>query len=108
MLQTRQGPSLDASQVSAVCEACRLIMSEVLLGRHRFNSAEVMVYLGPPTAALLLCGAAVQERAAFTAAGLHTVERNPALFAACALASFFVNLTTFLAIRYVHLCDRSQ
>ena len=88
-------------QVSAVCEACRLIMSEVLLGRHRFNSAEVMVYLGPPTAALLLCGAAAQERGAFTAAGLSTIQSNAPLVVACALASFTVNLTTFLAIR----CD---
>ena len=58
-------------QVSAICEACRLLMSEVLLGTHRFNSAEVMVYIGPPTAALLLLGAAYQEQGAFTATGLH-------------------------------------
>lgn len=58
------------SQVSALCEACRLLMSEVLLGKHRFNSAEVMVYIGPPTAALLLLGAASREQSAFTATGL--------------------------------------
>ena len=74
-------------------------MSEMLLGQHRFNSAEVLVYIGPPTAALLLLGAAYNEQGAFTARGLQTLRSNPLLVTLCALSSFAVNLMTCLAIR---------
>mmetsp|Transcript_23309 Transcript_23309/g.59602 ORF Transcript_23309/g.59602 Transcript_23309/m.59602 type:complete len:393 (-) Transcript_23309:96-1274(-) len=101
---------------SSITEAARVVGAEVLLGAQRFNSAEALVYIGGPAAAVLLLMSAVQEGAQIWGQapgapgpggpwllGYGTgalLVQHPAPFLAAFTMSFLVNLSCFFAIQY--------
>ncbi|KAK9846011.1 hypothetical protein WJX81_008360 [Elliptochloris bilobata] len=85
---------------SALLEALRVVYIQLLLGRFKFNTLEVLVYMSPACGALLLACAAVWERdALLPSRGLAVAARNPLGFTAALCMGFFVNLTTAYAIQ---------
>ncbi|KAG2427911.1 hypothetical protein HYH02_014513 [Chlamydomonas schloesseri] len=90
---------------SSLTEAARVVGAELLNDGPRYNTAESLVYVGFPTAAVLLAvGAAVEwpAIAAATAAGapggLGLVRAEPWLFLAAPAVSAAVNASCFAAI----------
>lgn len=67
---------------------------------RKYNPAEVLAFLGPPTGLCLLLGACVYEREGLLHSpnGLRAVARRPLPFAAALLMGFAVNATTAAAI----------
>ena len=67
---------------------------------RKYNPAEVLAFLGPPTGLCLLLGACVYEREGLLHSpnGLRAVARRPLPFAAALMMGFAVNATTAAAI----------
>ena len=67
---------------------------------RKYNPAEVLAFLGPPTGLCLLLGAFLYEREGLFSSpnGLRAVARKPLPFAAALLMGFAVNATTAAAI----------
>lgn len=67
---------------------------------RKYNPAEVLAFMGPPTGLCLLLGAFLYEREGLLHApnGLRAVARRPLPFAAALLMGFAVNATTAAAI----------
>ena len=65
---------------------------------HRFNSAEALVYVGGPTAVLLLGGSMIWEGMGPASEGWSMMAREPMAFLSAFAMSFLVNLSCFLAI----------
>ena len=87
--------------VSAVCEASRTILVQLLLGNMKYNAVEALVYLSPATAVCLAIGALLLEWDGLTAhhGGFHKISCNPGMYLLAATGGFIVNLTTFWAIK---------
>lgn len=85
--------------LSILFEALRVVLVERLLGRQRFNSIEVLVYIGPLTLFCLLLGSFFFERSELLSKGPQIITRNPLLFLAAGVVSFLVNAFSFLAIQ---------
>jgi hypothetical protein len=89
----------------AIFDGCKLH------GHPRFSSrecsaqecnlptAQVLLYVGLPTGAILSVAAWLVEGERLAAYGFRIAVRNPGIFAALAVASASVNLFSFLAIR---------
>lgn len=87
--------------LSAVCEASRTVLVQLLLGQTKYNAVEALVYLSPCTGAVLSIGALIMERQGLTApgGGFYKVSCKPLLYLLAAGGGFLVNLTTFWAIK---------
>ncbi|KAL6751170.1 hypothetical protein V8C86DRAFT_2784101 [Haematococcus lacustris] len=85
---------------SSVTEAARVVGAEVLLGAARYNSAEALVYIGGPTAALLMAASWVTEAPAIRLQTGRLLWSHPLAFLMAFTMSFLVNLTCFFAIKY--------
>ncbi|KAG2439132.1 hypothetical protein HXX76_004499 [Chlamydomonas incerta] len=90
---------------SSLTEAARVVGAELLNDGPRYNTAESLVYVGFPTAAVLLAVAAVVEWPAIAAAtaagapgGLALLAAEPWLFLAAPAVSAAVNGSCFAAI----------
>ena len=88
-----------AFMLSASFESIRVVLIQLLLGQLQFNAVEILVYLGPPTGALLLAAAAIWEQEALMGPGLTLMARRPILYSAAILLGVGVNLTTAVAIK---------
>ena len=88
-----------AFMLSATFESIRVVLIQLLLGQLQFNAVEILVYLGPPTGALLLAAAAIWEQDAFFGPGLSLMAHKPVLYTAAILLGVGVNLTTAVAIK---------
>lgn len=87
--------------ISSLAEAARVVGAEVLLGSsQRFNSAEALVYVGGPTAILLLIGSFIWEDMGPTSDAWTMLATMPWSFFAAFAMSFLVNLSCFFAIQY--------
>jgi hypothetical protein len=64
-----------------------------------FPAAQVLLYVGLPTGAILSVAAWLVEGERLAAYGFRIAVDNPSIFAALAVASASVNLFSFLAIR---------
>ncbi|KAK9829753.1 hypothetical protein WJX72_007680 [[Myrmecia] bisecta] len=84
---------------SAFLEAIRVVLIQLLLGRLKYNAVEVLVFLGPPTAALLLAGAYIWEWEGLTHGGFQLMQRSPLLYLLAIFTGFAVNITTAFAIK---------
>lgn len=80
---------------SSASEAARVVGSQLLLGRERFNQAEVLVYVSTPSAVLLLLGSAVLELPKMRERG---VVPPVLLLAFSSTVSCLVNLASYAAI----------
>ncbi|EFJ47385.1 hypothetical protein VOLCADRAFT_92023 [Volvox carteri f. nagariensis] len=92
-----------AFMTSSLTEAARVVGAELLRDGAKYNTAESLVYIGGPTAALLLVIAAVVEwpQAAAAAAygrGFALAARDPMTFITAPLVSALVNMSCFFAI----------
>lgn len=101
--QTGHFSSIGLAQflLSAVCEASRTVLVQVLLGQTKYNAVEALVYLSPCIGGLLAIGALFMERQGLTASdgGFYKVSCKPQLYLLAAGGGFLVNLTTFWAIK---------
>ena len=86
---------------SVLLEAVRVVCIQSLLGRLRYNEAEVLVYLGSPTAVMLLLASAVWERQGLTkpGGGFALLHGSYGVIILAMLLGATVNLATALAIR---------
>lgn len=66
----------------------------------RFNSAELLVFAGGPTALVLLGASAFLEGPTLVASSGHMLLANPTPFFIAFTMSFLVNLSCFFAIQY--------
>ncbi|KXZ47736.1 hypothetical protein GPECTOR_33g618 [Gonium pectorale] len=94
-----------AFMASSLTEAARVVGAELLRDGSRYNTAETLTYVGLPTAALLLLGAAIWELPGMMAAtaagggsGLALVAADPWVFLAAPAVSALVNMSCFFAI----------
>ncbi|GIM08877.1 hypothetical protein Vretimale_12833 [Volvox reticuliferus] len=92
-----------AFMASSLTEAARVVGAELLRDGSKYNTAESLVYIGGPTAALLLAIAAVWEwpEAVASAAygkGFAMVARAPWTFITAPMVSALVNMSCFFAI----------
>ncbi|GLC38079.1 hypothetical protein PLESTF_000313100 [Pleodorina starrii] len=94
-----------AFMASSLTEAARVVGAELLRDGSKYNTAESLVYIGGPTAALLLTIAAVWEWPAAAAAaaagrggGFALIAAAPATFLVAPLVSALVNMSCFFAI----------
>lgn len=85
--------------LSAALESARVVYIQLLLSDLRYNSIEVLVFLGPPTAVVLLAASAVWEWEGLVKHGFQLMARRPLLYAAANLMGFAVNLSTAFAIK---------
>lgn len=87
--------------VSAVSEACRTILMQLLLGNMRYNAVEALVYLSPATGVCLALCSALFEWDGLIAphGGFSIALSNPVRFALAAAGGFVVNLTSYWAIK---------
>jgi len=86
--------------LSTLLEAGRVVYIQLLLGGSlNFNAVEVTVYLGPPTAALLLAASYLWEREGLTRVGFALVAAKPLSYAFALVLGFAVNMSTALAIQ---------
>eukprot|EP00775_Hariotina_reticulata_P006948 gene6948-7165_t len=84
---------------SSVTEAGRVVAGQLLLGPNKYNSAEVLVYVGLPSALVLIMGSLLTERqrGMLTAAQV-LIEARPEAFLKAFSMSCLVNLTSYMAI----------
>ena len=87
--------------LSVLLEAIRVVCIQLLLGRLKFNQAEVLVYLGAPTAIMLLLASSIVESGGLLNdnKGLHLLRSEGRAFAASMSMGALVNLATALAIQ---------
>ena len=87
--------------LSAVCEALRTVLVQLLLGQMKYNAVEALLYLSPCTGGLLAIGALLWEWEGLTEphGGFYKVYQKPLLYSFAAAGGFLVNLTTFWAIK---------
>lgn len=87
--------------LSAVCEALRTVLIQLLLGKMKYNAVEALVYLSPITAVCLGVGAVLFEWQGLAAhhGGFYKVSCSPGQYLLAAAGGFIVNLTTFWAIK---------
>ena len=87
--------------LSAVCEASRTVLVQLLLGDMKYNAVEALVYLSPWTGMCLILGALLWEWDGLTShgGGMYKVSCKPHLYVLAAAGGFLVNLTTFWAIK---------
>lgn len=87
--------------LSAVFEASRTVLVQLLLGQMKYNAVEALVYLSPCTGGLLAIGGLLWEWDGLTAphGGFAKVYDKPHLYLSAAAGGFLVNLTTFWAIK---------
>lgn len=101
--QTGHFSSIGLAQflLSAVCEASRTVLVQLLLGQMEYNAVEALLYLSPCTGSLLAVGALLWEWDGLTApdGGFDKVCQKPSLYLLAAAGGFLVNLTTFWAIK---------
>lgn len=83
---------------SCATEAARVIYSQLLLGPEKFNTAEVLVYVSAPCAALLLGSSFLFEWQGVVALGPKLLADSPLSFLMPFVISFFVNLSSYYAI----------
>lgn len=95
-------PGFWCFSLSVLLEAVRVVCIQLLLGRLRFNQAEVLVYLGGPTSVLLLVASSLHERAGLLEAdgGLDLVRQGSWIFLASMGMGALVNFATALAIQH--------
>lgn len=65
----------------------------------RFNSAEVLIYVGGPTAVLLLTGALIWEDMLPGSRGWGMIAAQPRAFASAFSTSLLLNLASIVAIQ---------
>ncbi len=83
---------------SSATEAARVVASQVLLGSRGYSSADVLLYVGGPSALLLMgAGLVLEGRSMLSAAAALAAVRPGALVRAWAMSAA-VNLTSYLAI----------
>ncbi|GFR52179.1 hypothetical protein Agub_g14716 [Astrephomene gubernaculifera] len=102
------GLGLAAFMGSSLTEAARVVGAELLKDGSQYNTAESLVYVGGPTALLLLAAAAIWEWPAMLAAtyastaerpmGLALVAADPWVFLAAPAVSSLVNASCFFAV----------
>ena len=83
---------------SVLLESVRVVCIQLLLGRLKYNAAEVLVYLGSPTAVLLLLASLVCEHEGLMQGGFELMHQGYGTFIAAMLIGAVVNLATALAI----------
>jgi len=88
-----------AFTASAVLEALRCVLVQVLMGHLKYNAAEVLLFVGLPTGVMLAAAAVPSEGAGLAKYGWAIARENPGLLALLAVSSAAVNVTSFLAIR---------
>lgn len=84
---------------SACLEAVRVVYIQLLLGSLNYSAVEVLVYLGPPTAALLFGASYVWESDGLLDRGFELVLARPAIYLCAVLMGFVVNMSTAKAIQ---------
>ncbi|KAG2498227.1 hypothetical protein HYH03_003977 [Edaphochlamys debaryana] len=94
---------LASFMASSLTEAARVVGAELLKDGSAYNTAESLVYIGGPTALVLLaCGLALEGPAVMEATargkGLALVAADPWAFLAAPAVSAAVNMSCFLAI----------
>mmetsp|Transcript_9150 Transcript_9150/g.29271 ORF Transcript_9150/g.29271 Transcript_9150/m.29271 type:complete len:318 (-) Transcript_9150:113-1066(-) len=83
-----------------ITEAIRLVLTQVLLQRHRLNIVESQYYLAPIGALSLLAAASVGEWSrARTAGAWQIVWQHPLAFGASAILGLAASFMTFLVIK---------
>ncbi|GIL62444.1 hypothetical protein Vafri_16672 [Volvox africanus] len=92
-----------AFMASSLTEAARVVGAELLRDGSKYNTAESLVYIGGPTAALLLAIAAVWEWPGAVASaaygkGFALLARAPWTTIAAPMVSALVNMSCFFAI----------
>lgn len=87
--------------LSAVAEASRTVLVQLLLGEMKYNAVEALVYLSPCTGICLALGAVLWEWDGLMSpyGGMYKVSCKPQLYMLAAAGGFMVNLTTFWAIK---------
>eukprot|EP00803_Ostreobium_quekettii_P003464 evm.model.scf_183.8 EVM.evm.TU.scf_183.8 scf_183:78227-79108(+) len=85
---------------SALADALRVVMAQAALGAGSLNTAELLVFQGGPTAAVLLLGAYLSEWDGLWIKGFGLMARRPLLCLSTCGISFLVQLTGFFAIKY--------
>lgn len=90
----------ESEKGAAVAAAEKRTAAAAAAAVRKYNPAEVLAFLGPPTGLCLLLGACVYEREGLLHSpnGLRAVARRPLPFAAALLMGFAVNATTAAAI----------
>ena len=84
---------------SAFLESARVVYIQLLLARLKYNALEVLVFMGPPTAAVLLAASTVWEWDGLTrGGGFRLMAAKPALYGTAMCMGFAVNLSTAFAI----------
>jgi len=84
---------------SSSTEAARVVGTDVLLSSSRFNPVETLVYVGAPTAAVLLMLSLVFEGEIFWGSAGALLVQHPVPFLYAFALSFLVNLSAYFAIQ---------
>ena len=87
--------------LSAFLESARVVYIQLLLQGLHWNAVEVLIWLGPPTAAVLLAASLVWEWEGLTkphGGGFQIMASKPLLFAAAMFMGWAVNMSTAFAI----------
>ncbi|KAF6258385.1 triose-phosphate transporter family-domain-containing protein [Scenedesmus sp. NREL 46B-D3] len=83
---------------SSLTEAGRVVCSQLLLGPYKFNSAEVLVYVGAPSALALVGGSLLLDGAPMLEFAGKLYATQPMIFLQAGAVSSMVNLASYLAI----------
>ncbi|WIA13658.1 hypothetical protein OEZ85_007220 [Tetradesmus obliquus] len=83
---------------SSTTEAGRVVCSQLLLGQYKFNTVEVLVYVGIPSALALVGGSLLLDGAPMLALAAKLWATQPVAFLQAWAVSSMVNLVSYLAI----------
>lgn len=84
---------------SAVLEALRVVLVQLLMSDLKYNAAEVLLFIGLPTGLCLAAAAIVSESQALLNYGWRIGWQMPGLLSLLMLSSVLVNISTCLSIR---------
>ncbi|KAK9810681.1 hypothetical protein WJX73_010368 [Symbiochloris irregularis] len=94
-------PGFLAFSLSVLLESVRVVNFQLLLGDLRLSQAELLVYLGAPTAVMLLLASGLMEQEGLMhpSSGFSLLQGHWGMFAASMILGACVNASTALAIR---------
>lgn len=84
---------------SAILEAVRVVLVQLLMSNLKYNAAEVLLFVGLPTGICLTAAAVVSESKDLLQYGWRAALRMPGLLAMLMISSVAVNVSTCLSIR---------
>eukprot|EP01023_Acetabularia_acetabulum_P005202 TRINITY_DN12127_c0_g1_i4.p3 TRINITY_DN12127_c0_g1~~TRINITY_DN12127_c0_g1_i4.p3 ORF type:complete len:200 (-),score=19.33 TRINITY_DN12127_c0_g1_i4:279-878(-) len=86
--------------ISALTEALRVVLVQLLQGRERYNTTETMIYVSFPSFLLLALMSGVFEGREMAEMGIKIFQIDPVIFYQVGVFSLVTNLACYYAIQY--------